>query len=229
MDADIEAQLKVAQACQILSMQGHIDTIYGHVSSRIAETQQIWMKPASLGLEEIRQHDVIRLDWDGTKLAGDLPPHLEFPIHTEIYRVRPDVQCVIHTHPPYATAFSAVDEPLRPVNHEGSLFTPTLPRFEQTSDLIVTAELGQAVAEKIAQHNALILKNHGIVVVGNSIEEACVTAILLEKAAYMQLLARQFGSIEWTDTEEALEKRARIYTPSAFENMWAYYLRKLQS
>lgn len=225
----MDAQLKVAQACQILSMEGHIDTVYGHVSARISDTDEIWMKPAGLGLEEIRQHDVIRLDWDGTKLAGDLPLHLEFPIHTEIYRARPDVQCVIHTHPPYATAFSAINEPLRPVNHEGALFAPSLPRFEQTSDLIVTAELGQAVAEKIATHNALLLKNHGIVVAGSSIEEACVTAVLLEKAAYMQLLARQFGSFEWTNEAEALEKKARIYTPNAFENMWAYYLRKLQS
>ena len=225
----MDAQLKVAQACQILSMEGHIDTVYGHVSSRISDTDEIWMKPAGLGLEEIRRHDVIRLDWDGTKLAGDLPLHLEFPIHTEIYRARPDVQCVIHTHPPYATAFSAINEPLRPVNHEGALFAPSLPRFEQTSDLIVTAELGLAVAEKIATHNALLLKNHGIVVAGSSIEEACVTAILLEKAAYMQLLARQFGAFEWTNEAEALEKKARIYSPNAFENMWAYYLRKLQS
>jgi L-fuculose-phosphate aldolase len=210
-------------------MQGHTDTIYGHVSVRIEKTEQIWMKPATRGLEETRPHDVIRLAWDGIQLAGDLPRHLEFPIHTEIYRQRPEVQCVIHTHPPYATAFSAVNEPLRPVNHEGVLFAPSLPRFVQTSDLIVTAALGQAVAESLGPHHALLLKNHGIVVVGTSVEEACVTAILLEKAAYMQLLARQYGAIEWTDAAEALEKKNRIYNPDAFRNMWAYYLRKLET
>ena len=134
-----------------------------------------------LGLEEIRPHDVITIDFDGNKLAGELPRHSEFPIHTEIYRQRADVQCVIHTHPPYATAFSAVDEPLRPVNHEGTLFAPTLPRFVQTSDLIVTPALGQAVARALAEHNALLLKNHGIVVVGSSVEEACVTALCWKK------------------------------------------------
>ena len=225
----MDAPTKVAQACRILSMQGHTDTIYGHVSARIEHAEQIWMKPATLGLEETRPHDVIRLDWEGTQLAGDLPRHLEFPIHTEIYRQRPDVQCVIHTHPPYATAFSAVNEPLRPVNHEGTLFAPSLPRFVQTSDLIVTSALGQAVAQSLGSHNALLLKNHGIVVVGSSVEEACITAILLEKAAYMQLLARQYGAIEWTDDAEALEKKKRIYNPDAFRNMWAYYLRKLET
>ena len=219
---------KVAYACNVLSMEGHTDTIYGHVSARVENTEQIWMKPATLGLEEVRPHDMLTLDLDGKKLAGVLPRHMEFPIHTEVYRRRPEVQCVIHTHPLYATAFSAVAEPLRPVNHEGALFVPILPRFTQTSDLIVTPALGQAVAAALGTSRALLLKNHGIVVVGTSVEEACVTAILLEKAAHMQLLARQYGAIEWTPDTEALQKQARIYHPEAFQQMWAYFLRKLR-
>ena len=223
----MDIRTKVARACNILAMEGQMDTIYGHVSARIEGTTHVWMKPHTLGLEEIRPHDVITIDFDGNKLAGELPRHSEFPIHTEIYRQRADVQCVIHTHPPYATAFSSVDEPLRPVNHEGTLFAPTLPRFVQTSDLIVTPTLGQAVARTLAEHNALLLKNHGIVVVGSSVEEACVSAIVLEKAARMQLLARQYGDIEWTTDAEALQKKARIYPPQAFGWMWDYFLRKL--
>jgi L-ribulose-5-phosphate 4-epimerase len=223
----MDERTKVARACNILAAEGHMDTIYGHVSARIEGTDQVWMKPHTLGLEEVRPHDVLTIDLDGNKVAGALPRHAEFPIHTEMYRQRSDVQSVIHTHPPYATAFSAVDEPLRPVNHEGTLFTPTLPRFVQTSDLIVTAELGQAVADTLGGHNALLLKNHGIVVVGSSVEEACVTAILLEKAARMQLLARQYGDMQWTSETEAQQKKARIYTADAFSLMWAYFLRKL--
>lgn len=223
----MDVRTKVARACNILAMEGHIDTIYGHVSARTEGTEQVWMKPHTLGLEEVRPHDVLTIDLDGNKLTGDLPRHSEFPIHTEVYRRRPDVQCVVHTHPPYATAFSAVDAPLRPVNHEGALFVPTLPRFVQTTDLIVTKALGQAVAETLAGYNALLLKNHGIVVVGSSVEEACITAVLLEKAARMQLLARQYGEIEWTPEAEALQKKARIYHPESFEQMWAYFLRKL--
>jgi L-ribulose-5-phosphate 4-epimerase len=223
----MDTRTKVARACNILAMEGHMDTIYGHVSARIEGTTHVWMKPHTLGLEEVRPHEVITIDFDGNKLAGELPRHAEFPIHTEIYRQRPDVQCVVHTHPPYATAFSAVDEPLRPVNHEGTLLAPTLPRFVQTTDLIVTPALGRAVAETLAGYSALLLKNHGIVVVGKSVEEACITAIVLEKAARMQLLARQYGNIEWTSDAEALQKKARIYQPQAFEQMWDYLLRKL--
>jgi L-fuculose-phosphate aldolase len=224
----MDSQSKVAYAGNILAMEGHTDTIYGHVSARVEGTAQVWMKPATLGLEEVRPHDVLSLDLDGNTLAGVLPRHSEWPIHTEIYRQRPEIQCVIHTHPPYATAFSAVAEALRPVNHEGALFAPTLPRFTQTSDLIVTPALGQAVATTLGQHRALLLKNHGIVVVGTSVEEACVTAVLLEKAARMQLLARQYGEIEWTPDAEALQKQTRIYSPEALQHMWAYFLRQLR-
>jgi L-ribulose-5-phosphate 4-epimerase len=223
----MDVRTKVARACNILAMEGHTDTIYGHVSARIEGTEHVWMKPHTLGLEEVRPHDVLTLDLDGNKLTGELPRHAEFPIHTEVYRHRPDVQCVIHTHPPYAPAFSAVDAPLRPVNHEGTLFVPTLPRFVQTTDLIVTQALGQAVAQALGAHKALLLKNHGIVVVGSSVEKACITAVVLEKAAHMQLLARQYGEIEWTPEVEALQKQARIYHPEACGQKWAYLLRKL--
>src|SRR4029434_4531966 len=80
------------------------------------------MKPATLGLEEVRPHDMLALDLAGKKLAGTLPRHMEFPIHTEVYRQRPEVQCVIHTHPPYATAFSAVADTVTPAESRGGRF-----------------------------------------------------------------------------------------------------------
>jgi ribulose-5-phosphate 4-epimerase/fuculose-1-phosphate aldolase len=141
-------------------------------------------------------------------------------------------ECVGEVNPqtPYVAArrvCSAVPGPLCPVNHEGALFAPTLPRFTPKSDLIVTPALGQAAATALGPSRALLLRHHGIVVVGTSVEEACVTAILLEKAAHMQLLARQYGAIEWTAEAEALQKQARIYHPEVFQQMWSYFLRKL--
>jgi ribulose-5-phosphate 4-epimerase/fuculose-1-phosphate aldolase len=74
----MDTQTKVAYACNILSMEGHTDTIYGHVSARVENAEQIWMKPATLGLEEVRPHDMLTLDLDGEKLAGVLPRHENF-------------------------------------------------------------------------------------------------------------------------------------------------------
>jgi Class II Aldolase and Adducin N-terminal domain len=116
------------------------------------------------------------------------------------------------------------------LTHEGSFFVPPpIPKFDQTSDLIVTAELGSAVAQVLAQHKALFLVNHGIVVVGQSVEEACVAALLLEKACRAQTIAQATGAFTWTADEEALRKRAHIYTPQAIQQIWNYHCRRLAS
>jgi L-fuculose-phosphate aldolase len=113
--------------------------------------------------------------------------------------------------------------------HEGCYFVPPpIPKFDRTSDLILTPELGAAVAQSLGDHRALFLVNHGIVVAGSSIEEACVAALLLDKACRAQLMAQAAGSFVWTSDPEALQKRAHIYTVQAIQQMWNYYCRRLQ-
>jgi ribulose-5-phosphate 4-epimerase/fuculose-1-phosphate aldolase len=219
---------KLAMACRILGTEGHHDTVYGHMSVRSTSTGQFWLKGAGLGLEEIGPHDCIALDLDGNVLRGSRGRHVEYPIHSEIYRCRPDVTAIVHTHPLHATVLGALLSELRPLTHEGSFFVPPLiPKFGQTSDLIVTPDLGAAVAQTLADHRALFLVNHGIVVVGPSIEEACMAALLLEKACRAQLLAQAAGPFTWTSDAEALRKRDHIYTPQAIEQIWSYHCRKL--
>src|SRR6185436_2131524 len=115
----------------------------GHVSVRIPEQKKILMKPHSFGFEEIRpQHIIVVNIEDGKKLEGKYERHSEVVIHTEIMKARPDVNCVVHSHPPYATAFGALRQRLRPVSHEGSIFYDGLPLFDFTTQLIRTPELG---------------------------------------------------------------------------------------
>ncbi len=220
-------RVTLAVACNILAMEGHTDISLGHASAREPGAEAYWVKAAGFGLEEVTPDDMILVDLAGNRRAGDRPAHRELPIHAEIYRRRPDVNAVVHTHPPYATALAATAEVLRPVSHEGVLF-PSLPHFIQTTDLIITRDQGRALAESLGPHNAILLKNHGVVTVGGSIEEATLLGIFLEKAAMMQSLAASFGPFEWTDPQEAAEKRERIYHPRAMQNFWEYYRRKLE-
>jgi L-fuculose-phosphate aldolase len=220
---------KLTKACRILGTEGHNDTVYGHMSSRSNSAERFWLKGAGLGLEEITSSDFIELDLDGNVLAGTRSRHLEYPIHSEVYRHRPDVMAVVHTHPLYATVFGALLSELRPLTHEGCFFVPPpLPKFDQTSDLIITPALGAAVAQALASHNALFLVNHGIVVVGGSIEEACVAALLLDKACRAQIMAQSAGAFTWTADAEALRKRGHIYTPQAIQHIWTYHCRRLE-
>ncbi len=219
---------EVALACRILAAHGQGDNIWGHVSARDPGGRGLWMKPSGMGLEEITPADLLLIDFDGQVLAGRHPRHVEYPIHAELLRARPELQAVVHTHPLAATPFSALRVPLRPVSHEACLFVPPdVPRFTETSDLIVTAELGLAVARRMGSTWALLLENHGIVTAGVSVGDACIRALLLDKAAGMQLLTAGREQV-WTRDDEALRKREHIYHPRAMASLWAYLGRKLE-
>lgn len=220
----------VAQSSRILGAAGLDDFIWGHASVRDPGSDGAWLKRSGIGLSEITPEDVQLVSRDGDVLEGGGDRHIEYPIHTEIYAARPDVGGVVHIHPPHAVALAASGVELRPVSHQGTLFTPpSPPRYTDTTDLIRSAELGAGVARALTDRNAVFLVNHGIVTVGSDLQTATVTALLLEEACEQQLRTSGFGGIAtWTGDEEALEKRQRIYSPQAIARVWAYLLRKLE-
>jgi L-fuculose-phosphate aldolase len=192
---EIEQQLKqkVVDACWILYVEGHGDRTLGHVSARIPGQQAMYMKPNGQGLEEVEPEDIITVDFDGVKLAGDRPRHGEWPLHTEVYRARPEIQCVIHTHPPYTVWLSTLNKPMAPVNQDAVFFWQALPNFEETPDLIVDAEQGRRVADMMGSLPVLLMRNHGVLVGGESVEEATMLALHLEKAAQAYWIALSAG------------------------------------
>lgn len=225
-----EAKLRrrLAQACQILAMGGQGDDVWGHATVRLPGAGTFWMKPAKLGLEEVKPEDLILVDLDGRVVRGTRPRHSEVFIHTEIYRVRPDVCAVVHTHPVACAVFASLGVPLRPITHEGAYFVPPdVPRFDETTDLIVTPERGKAVARTLGDRSGLFLVSHGIVTVGATIEEAAVNALLLDKAARAQLMVPDATPRTWSSDEDALAKRARVHNPAGIADRWVYLLRKL--
>jgi ribulose-5-phosphate 4-epimerase/fuculose-1-phosphate aldolase len=164
-EESLDLRGKLAYACRILAAHGQNDAIYGHVTHRLPGAESFWMKPAGMGLDEITPERLIRMTLDGQVLEGGFPRHLEYPIHAEIFRARPEITSVIHTHPPYSIAFAATEQPLRAISHEGCMFTPPdVPRFTLTSNLIVTRQLGEALAATLGSARACFLVNHGIVV-----------------------------------------------------------------
>jgi len=221
-----ELKETLAYSCNILANEGHWDQILGHVSVRIPKQDRILMKPHSFGLEEIRPQHIIVCNLDGKKIEGKYERHSEIFIHTEIFKARPDVNCVVHTHPPYAIAFGSLRQPLRPVSHEGSIFCEGLPLFDYTTALIRTPELGREVAKTLGSCRGVLMKNHGSTVVGDSIEVATLYAVFLEKAARIQLLATASGEPSWTSDEEAKVKFEQIYTPHRLGSMWDYFVRR---
>ena len=215
-------------ACRILAAEGHADNVYGHVSARLPGSETIWLKGAGVGLDEVREEHLVELSLDG-RVGGGWPHlHEEWPIHTELMRDRPGVLSVVHTHPKFSIAFAARGLDLRPVSHEGSFFWPPgVATFSEFTDLVRTPAQGAAVSRALATSAALFLLNHGIAVVGGSVAEACAVAVMLERAAEIQLLAQPSAetAVRHTAADEAVRKKA-IWPPGAMRTRFEYLARK---
>ena len=138
----------LADAGRVLAMEGHGDYVAGHISVRL---------PGRFGAlpDEARQHgdrgnaadNIITVDIEGEKVDGAMPRHNEVYIHSEVLRARSDVNCVIHSHPIHAVAFSSLGKPLLAVGNSSVHFADgRLPTFSETTDLIISQERGRAVA-----------------------------------------------------------------------------------
>src|SRR6266702_5524083 len=137
--AAVDAADLTVLGTRALAVAGHGDMVWGHLAVRDPLGQGVWIKASGWGMEEITRDRVMLVSWDGEVLEGDGRRHIEYPIHTEIMRARQDVDCVVHTHAPWAVAFASTHEPLRPISHEATLFVPPdVARFTKTGDLIKT-------------------------------------------------------------------------------------------
>jgi ribulose-5-phosphate 4-epimerase/fuculose-1-phosphate aldolase len=227
--AEVEVKEKLALACRILGTEGQDDMDLGHVSVRSPDhSDRMIIKGKGLCLSEIQGDDLVTVDFNYRKIDGRRDLHGELPIHIEIYRARKDVHSIVHTHPLYATAFSATEQILRPVNNEGVLFAKPLPYFDKETDLIVAPAQGISLSETLGDAKAVLMKNHGIVVVGQSIEQATVYAYLLEKTIKTLFVAKVFGEPTWTDDKEAAQKESHIFTETRIQAIWDTLRRQLE-
>jgi ribulose-5-phosphate 4-epimerase/fuculose-1-phosphate aldolase len=219
---------QVAWSCRILGMSGHGDYTLGHVSARSADARHVLMKPNGLGLEEVTPDAVITIDLDGARLAGEGRLHLEYVLHTEIYRVRPDVQSVVHTHPPYATALGATDARLEMLNHDAVLFRDGLAFFDETAELIVSPEQGATVAAALGKRRVVVLRGHGVIVTGESVPWATYAALTLERVLRIQSIARSLGDLRPMSAEMADRVFPDKYRDEHVAAYWDYLIRQVK-
>jgi L-ribulose-5-phosphate 4-epimerase len=195
MDAN-EAKQKLIDSGKILEAEGQGDLTRGHVSVRVpGDPSLFYMKPHSYGFDEITMDNIVVCNLDGEKLSGSGRRHSEVFIHSEIYKARPDVGSVIHTHPTYAVALSATGRTMRPISQPSVAFTDGLPYYTDTIDLIRTQDMGAGVARALGKCKAVLLRQHGVAVVGATLEESTILAIMLDNACHIQLTAEAGGGI----------------------------------
>jgi L-ribulose-5-phosphate 4-epimerase len=164
----------------------------GNVSARDPETGLVVIKPSGVRYEHMRPEHMVVLDLEGTVVEGSLKPSSDTASHLYIYRHRPDVGGVVHTHSPYATAFAAVGQPIPCVlTAIADEFGGPIPCGGFS--LIGDESIGKIVVEAIGNSPAVLLKNHGVFTVGKNAEAAVKAAVMTEDVARTVWLARVLG------------------------------------
>jgi L-fuculose-phosphate aldolase len=185
----------------------------GNISARIPGTDKVLIKPSGVSMGSLKAEDFIVVDLNGNKVEGAKEPSIETPLHTAIYRVRSDVQGVVHTHAPFATAFGIAGNEIIPLQVEMFLYIPNgvpIVPFE----LPGSKASAEAVQKLIRDFNAVILENHGIITVGSTVEEACLLNRMVEESAKVQFVATMLGgkdAVSW----EALKRKLQSKIGSA--------------
>lgn len=229
----------VAQSCRILGRLDLTATAYGHVSARIPGTDRILIRargPGEVGVRYTADAQVVEVDLAGSIVASDddtLTAPLEVFIHTNLYKARPDVNAVIHIHPPTVVLFTICDKPLLPIY--GAFDPPTLglamrgvPTYEK-SVLISDDVLGRELAQALGANEVCTMRGHGITSVGTNVADATMNAIGLCDLAEMNYRAALLGNPRpISDADQAafreLEVKMAPAKASRTKTLWNYYV-----
>jgi HCOMODA/2-hydroxy-3-carboxy-muconic semialdehyde decarboxylase len=188
-------------ANHILANQGVVDG-YGHVSIRNPENPSQYLMARSMAPGLVTAADIMTFDLESNPVGGDKrTSYVERYIHGEIYRVRPDVKAIVHSHSPDLIPFGVTDVPLRPIYHMAAFLESGVPVYEirdfrepgDTDMLVHTRQLGAALARVLGQSSALLMRGHGGVVVANDLPQVVGRSIYLQINAKLQAQAITFG------------------------------------
>jgi HCOMODA/2-hydroxy-3-carboxy-muconic semialdehyde decarboxylase len=225
MEAISKLKETLVTACRILDQEGMMDEL-GHFSVRCPEKNSVLMN-GKVSPGQATTDDIILLDLEGNKLEGDLDAAAESPLHLAVYQRRPDVMAIVHTHSPMVVTLSIAGISLRTVENQGaSVIGAEAPVFEEYG-LVNTFKLGHGVADALGDHNICVLKSHGNIVVGGSIEEVCVLTMWAEKSARYQYHAMLLGEPQWYPEEEIGKMAKQQARAKGHDRTWNYYKWKL--
>jgi ribulose-5-phosphate 4-epimerase/fuculose-1-phosphate aldolase len=221
------AELKQMLVDAILMMErAQVIDFNGHFSCRVPGADTMLINSGKSVRSALTVDDIVTIDMDGNLVEGvDVPP-MEFHIHAEVYRRRPDVNAVVHTHPLWSTLFSMVGKPVLPVIMQAAVLGE-IRLFEKTAS-INNRPLAQELAAALGEHRVIMLKSHGSVVAAEGIIEAFVLGFYLEETAQRQHLAAQIGQPAVLTPEQIATISRNLWKPNLLKKVWDYHHAKLR-
>ncbi len=196
---------RLAAAFRLFSRFGFDEGVAGHITARDPERlDHFWVNPFGMHFGHIRVSDLILVDDRGTVVEGDAPVNTAaFVIHSQVHAARPDVVAAAHAHSVHGKAFSALGRLLDPITQDVCAFFEDHAVFDDYTGVVVDVAEGKRIAHALGDNKAAILRNHGLLTVGHSIEEAAWWFITMERSCQAQLLASAAGAPVLIDPDMA--------------------------
>ncbi len=231
-DAEWEVRCDLAACYRLACRAGWDDLVYTHISARVPGPEHHFLvNPFGLGFDEITASNLVKVDLHGA-IIGDTPHGVNaagFVIHSAVHEARPDTGCVLHLHTEAGMAISMMEGGLRPVSQHAMRFYNRIAYHDFEGLALDSDEKTRLVAD-LGGHNAMILRNHGVLTCGATVAEAYVLMFYLEKSAVSQLKAMASGDKIVVPSPEVCDKSARQFEGDSMPvgaREWPSLLRRL--
>jgi ribulose-5-phosphate 4-epimerase/fuculose-1-phosphate aldolase len=229
---EAEQKDKLITLSRILYKEGFLDS-FGHISVRIPEKNYYYVTPGGpAGKGNFEVKDLVCMNYQNQRLSENGLAPMEAIIHTVFHRTRDDAECIIHVHPYFSRLLTIADIKFQPVTLQAAIFGNNLPVY-QPAELVITEEQGVNLARVGGRAKAVLLRGHGVVVIGASIEEAFYLTYYLEESAQLLIDATRLGKVIPLSAEESLKRldysAKRDPKVSPYAKVWSYHEFKTRS
>lgn len=206
---------RLAGAFRLFGRFGFDEGVAGHITARDPEhTDTFWVNPFGVSFSHVRVSDLIRVDERGEVVEGDASVNrAAFAIHSQVHAARPDVVAAAHAHSVYGKAWSALGRLLDPLTQDACTFYGDHGLFDDYTGVVLELDEGKRIAAALGDHKAVILRNHGNLTVGQTVDEAAWTFITMERTCQAQLLAEAAGTPVPIDADQAAKTHDQVGSP----------------
>ena len=225
-DERLHRKQRLAAAFRLFSRFGFDEGVAGHITARDPElTDHFWVNPFGMHFGHIRVSDLILVNDHGDVVQGDQPVNTAaFVIHSQVHAARPDVVAAAHAHSLYGKSWSSLGRLLDPITQDVCAFYKDHALFDDYTGVVLDLQEGKRLAHALGEHKAVILRNHGLLTVGQSVEEAAWWFITMERSCQAQLLAEAAGTPVLIDEENATLTAGQVGSHIAgwfsFQPLW---------
>ena len=216
----------LAWCAWILEDNGHESGLAGQISARGNSPETYWTLPLGLGFGEATPERMVLVDRDLMTLAGEGKANPATRFHLWIYRARPDVQAIVHTHPPYVSALAAAAQPLVVGHMDSAMLFDDCALLPEWPGVPLADREGEIIAGALGSKSAIILAHHGLLTTGRTVQEAAVLAVHVERSARIQVRAAALGGVKPLTGEDALKAREFLRSPAILNSTFSLWARK---